>query len=71
MTTALTRLSESDRLLHPKEASYSQGQDALGETLEARRLREAQLVSSLEAKRSVLLGYVALHKALGGGFGGA
>jgi NodT family efflux transporter outer membrane factor (OMF) lipoprotein len=71
MTTALTRLSESDRLLHLMEASYSQGQNALGETLEARRLRETQLVSALEAKRRVLLGYVALHKALGGGFGGA
>jgi NodT family efflux transporter outer membrane factor (OMF) lipoprotein len=71
LTTALTRLAESDRLLQLKEVSYSQGQDALGETLEARRLREAQLVSALEAKRRVLLGYVALHKALGGGFGGS
>jgi NodT family efflux transporter outer membrane factor (OMF) lipoprotein len=71
MFAALERLAQAERLLHLAESQHAQGETAMTEVLEARRLREGYLAAALHAKQLVLLDFVVLHKALGGDPGSA
>lgn len=68
LSVSIAATQHAAELLQQEELRYRQGETALTQLFEARRVFESQLQSSLSAKERALLSFVSLHKSLGGEF---
>jgi NodT family efflux transporter outer membrane factor (OMF) lipoprotein len=67
MSFVLTSLQEAERVLEIEEQRHAWGETARVELLAERARFESEVSKSLDAKQHVLLSFIALNKALGGG----